>query len=177
MATRYFSGQHRSKWKCNLLTVDMLVWEPEKDNMNALLDMSRQRCMRSVVTLKWEMIEKALSHLHFNKKPLMLFVFLSSPAKRARERSLNIVWQLEWVQLGEVFDFTMFKKKNVWWDCVWTVPRVEPLAGSDAGRRPCCWTEQTSVLCTCDTLQVHKLCRCHYLGHLFKPQQWLSPYC
>lgn len=143
MATKYFSGQRWSKWKSNLLTVDMLVWEPEKDRMNALLDMSRQRCMRSVVALKWEMKEKALCHLHFNKKPLMLFVFLSSPTKRARERSPNIVWQLEWVQLGEVFDFTMFKKKNVWLDCVWSVPRGKPLARSEAGRRPC-WTEQTS---------------------------------
>lgn len=43
--------------------------------------------------------------------------------------SLNIVWQVGRVQLGEVFDFTMFKKKNVWCDCVWAVQRGEWLAG------------------------------------------------
>lgn len=35
----------------------------------------------------------------------------------------KIVWQFEWVQLGEVFDFTTFKKKNVWWNYVWMVSR------------------------------------------------------
>lgn len=54
------------------------------------------------------------------------FVFLSSlpsASKMSKGKIANIVWQFKWVQLEEVFDFTMFKKKNVCWDCVWPVQR------------------------------------------------------
>lgn len=122
-------------------------FESLKDHMNTLLDMQRQKRMRSKVVLKWEMKEKALSRSHFNKKPLIFFVSLSSlpsAGETSEGNFSNIMWQLEWVQLGEVFDFTMFKKKNVWRDCVWTAPRGEWLALSEVGRRPC-WSEQTSM--------------------------------
>lgn len=89
---------------------------------------------------------KILDCLHFNKKPLTSFVFLSSlpsASKISKGKIANIVWQFKWVQLEEVFDFTMFKKKNVRWDCVWTVQRGKWL---EEGRS--CW----SGVCSPDTL-------------------------
>lgn len=128
--SRSFYGHLWSKWKCNLLTVGTLLWKP-RDHMNVLLDAYRQMRRRSIV-LEREVKEKVGVLLHFNKKPLMSNVFLSSlpsTSKMSKGKIPNIVWQLQWVQLGEVFDFTMCKKKNVWWDCVWAVRRDAQLAG------------------------------------------------
>ncbi len=70
--SRFFSSQLWSKWKCNPLTVSMLLWK-SMDHMTALLHMYRQLC-RWLITLNWEMKEKVLSRLLFSRKPSLSFV-------------------------------------------------------------------------------------------------------
>lgn len=65
--------------------------------MNVLLDAYRQMRRRSIV-LEREVKEKVGVLLHFNKKPLMSNVFLSSlpsTSKMSKGKIPNIVWQLQ----------------------------------------------------------------------------------
>lgn len=112
------------KLKMQFLDSDLLLWTWR---------IMWQTCRRSAVG-KWDL--KKENTLHFNEQTLMCFVFLSSRlsvSKMSKATISNVVWQFEWVQLGEVFDFTMFKKKNVRRACVWTVPGASGWLGEARG--------------------------------------------
>lgn len=138
---RCLQSFHWSKWKCDYLTMTCF-FENQEDHMNILLDLCRQTCRRSTVLKMKVKRENSKSFAVQQESPNVLCHSLVAVHQQtSKGRIPNIVWQFEWVDLGEVFDFTMLKKKNVWWYCMWTVPGASGWLG-EAGKRPC-WSEQS----------------------------------
>lgn len=108
----------------------------------------------------WEMKEKVLSRLHFNEKPLMSFCFSSprccAPAEWAREGSQTLFGSLHECNLERYSISQRLRKKNVWWDCVWTVQRGKWLAGAWGKEELLEWNTHKRV-CSPDTSDIGRM--------------------